>query len=1029
MLAGLDSSGKGRLRETKPRIRLDNIVGEISALDGSLLLLYSSGGVIANRGLYSLRLADGTKFGELDEEFVWERRLGDRFNFGGRGWRITGIGAESVEVVPLHTSADFIPFWHCDTFFRSPRLTERVLGILDHHAEGNLGPVGPRCRVAEKENTALTMFLDSQRKAQNGLPLPGSAGITVEIIDSPESHGDFYSAVIHSFRGGAVNYPLTLALAGELEETLNIRVESFSNDDSILFLIPRLVTEGGVLQTEEIIRCAFMSLNVLTEGGLCHGERLFRNRLESSGVFGANFREAAERSLLLPKAGFGKRTPLWIMRQRSKRLFDVVSCGDAVSSEDGFPITAEAWRSCLVDMFDMEGFCNLLGAINDGGVTLSFFYSSVPSPFSRDMVRQETNALIYEYDERRDLSGDRSASLSDKVIQEALGDAALRPPLKPEIVSDFTGRLRREIPGWTPEDVLSLCDWVKERIAIPVDEWEILFAALPEKLKKELTPESDSGGLSPHLQNRLQIIKHNGAAVSSVVHLELAEAWENESLSLLGPWLRYEGPVSVQRLTEVFGTNENVEDVVTALAEVDEVVCDVEVAGNRSLICDRENLDMLLRLSRKKARPVIRERPTSALIPFLALRQGLADISDNGVSAAAFLKKLDGCSAPVKLWEAEFCTARCNNYNPEIIDREIREGRLVWYGAGKERIGLCSVDDLDLVLPETENSDKKPAPLSENFNLTIQSGFFDRPRDFWEIKDEIAHTNNTLNSSQYAEALWREAWLGRLSSDSLEPIRRGIEKGFAVKELESPEQNGQTVPRHRRIPRALRDRWRDGAPVRGRWFSIAADNETSPDPFDEECRNRDRVRLLINRWGILCRPLLSASPPPFTWSGLLPAMRRMELSGELIVGRFFSGINSLQFAAPTVLRELENAESFDGMYWMNAADPASPAGLDIEGLDPRIPLRLPSTRLYFRGGQLAAVTNKNGKEVQFFISPNDTDIAALIELLKIPRTRKVLPEKKLSVETINSAKAVHSEYAPAFQAAGFVPDRNKLCFW
>jgi ATP-dependent Lhr-like helicase len=853
--------------------------------------------------------------------------------------------------------------------------------------------------------------------------------------------------VIHSFRGGAVNYPLALSLTGELEETLNIRVESFSNDDSILFLIPRLVIEDNVHQIEEIIRRAFMSLNVLGEGGLCRGERLFRNRLESSGVFGANFREAAERSLLLPKAGFGKRTPLWITRQRSKRLFDAVSCGDAVSSEDGFPITAEAWRSCLVDMFDMEGFRDLLGAINDNSVTLSFFYSSVPSPFSRDMVRQETNALIYDYDERKDLPDGRSATLSDKVIQEALGDAALRPPLKPEIVSDFTGRLRREIPGWTPEDALSLCDWVKERIAIPADEWEILFAALPEKLKEELTPESDSGGLSPHLQNRLQIIKRNGAAVALVVHLELAEAWENEAFSLLSPWLRYEGPVSVQRITEVFGTNENVEDAVTALAEVDEVVCDVEVTGNCSLICDRENLDMLLRLSRKKARPVIRERSPSALIPFLALRQGLAvsGISDNGASAAsckvasddaAFLKKLAGCSAPAKLWETEFCTARYGNYNPEIMDREIREGRLIWYGTGKERIGLCSVDDLDLVFPETENSDKKPAPLSENFNQTIQSGFFDRPRDFWEIKDEIARTNNTtiLNSSQYAEALWQEAWWGRLSSDSLEPIRRGIEKGFAVKELENPEQNAavQTVPlvpRHRRIPRALRDRWRDGAPVRGRWFSIAADNKTSTDPFDEECRNRDRVRLLLDRWGILCRPLLSASPPPFTWSGLLPAMRRMELSGELVAGRFFSGINSLQFAAPAVLRELENAESFDGIYWMNAADPASPAGLDIEGLDPRIPSRLPSTRLYFRGGQLAAVTNKNSKEVQFFISPNDTDIAAIIELLKIPRTRKVLPEKKLSVEAINSAEAVHSEYAPAFQATGFVPDRSKLCFW
>jgi hypothetical protein len=114
---------------------------------------------------------------------------------------------------------------------------------------------------------------------------------------------------------------------------------------------------------------------------------------------------------------------------------------------------------------------------------------------------------------------------------------------------------------------------------------------------------------------------------------------------------------------------------------------------------------------------------------------------------------------------------------------------------------------------------------------------------------------------------------------------------------------------------------------------------------------------------------------------------------------------------------------------MNAADPASPAGLDIEGLDPRIPARLASSRLYFRGEALVAVTNKNGKETHIFISPDDPDIVALVELFKIPRVRKVSPENKIAIVTINGAEAARGEYAPVFKAAGFVPDRGKLCFW
>ncbi|MDR1420284.1 MAG: hypothetical protein LBI86_07915 [Treponema sp.] len=64
-----------------------------------------------------------------------------------------------------------------------------------------------------------------------------------------------------------------------------------------------------------------------------------------------------------------------------------------------------------------------------------------------------------------------------------------------------------------------------------------------------------------------------------------------------------------------------------------------------------------------------------------------------------------------------------------------------------------------------------------------------------------------------------------------------------------------------------------------------------------------------------------------SWQALLPAIRRMELARELAAGRFFGGINSLQFAPLSVERELEQAERSSQTYWMNAADPASIAGL------------------------------------------------------------------------------------------------------
>jgi ATP-dependent Lhr-like helicase len=984
-----------RVREIRPRLYLDKTAGIVSAAPGTLELLYMSGGVIANRGYYSLRLAGGgkdggTKIGELDEEFVWERRTGDCFDFGTRGWRITAIGSEAVEVVPLEGDANYVPFWKADPLFRSPVLAKRMRGILDRH-DPQKGGKFPG--LSESAAFNLNRFLDSQYTAEGNLP--GEHRIGIEIITdrkfSPEKRG-MYQVVLHTFRGGAVNYPLSLALAQSLEERLGVRIESFSDDNGVLLLIPE-----GEEDPAECLRHALTDLN--NDGkGISQGERLLRKRLESSGIFGAAFREAAERSLLVSKSGFGKRTPLWIMRQRSKRLFD------ATGGEEGFPITAEAWRSCLRDTFDMKGFRELAGGISDFTIELFFFRTSGPSPFARALVRQEINTFMYEYDERKNLRGNTKASLSDRAIAEALGEASLRPVLGGSLVPGFVSRLRREIPGWAPEDNQGLAEWVKERIAIPLDEWKTLTAALTADLKKSLDEDPSLGG---------RVFYYGADAESIVLHREWKDTWENSAVrtGLLGPWLRYEGPVSVRRIAEIFGISRaETEDAVRALAETGEAADDVSVDGAPSLVCDINNLDLLLRLARKKARPAIRERPAALLAPFLALRQGVQAAAPRGPweSLACF-------PAPVRLWETEFFPARMAEYAKDTLDGALREGSLLWYGRGKERAGFCSPGDLDLASP------------AETASLRIDPRFFDRPRDFWEIKEALGR-----GSRETAEFLWEEAWKGSLSADSWEPVRRGLETGFIPEAREAEKDPGVPAAypfggRSRRIPRALREKWRGGPPVRGLWYSLIPDY--SPDPFEEEELRRDRVRLLVKRWGILCRPLLEREQGEFSWAALLPAMRRMELAGELAAGRFFSGINSLQFAPPYIERDIEAAEAFQGIYWINAADPASPAGIDTEGLDPRLPSRSPSGRLCFRGRELIAVSLKSGKEARIFTGSGDPDLPVIAAFFSAPKTRKVLPERKIVIETINGKPAAASEHAEAFTAAGFIPDRGKLFLW
>jgi ATP-dependent Lhr-like helicase len=165
-------------------------------------------------------------------------------------------------------------------------------------------------------------------------------------------------------------------------------------------------------------------------------------------------------------------------------------------------------------------------------------------------------------------------------------------------------------------------------------------------------------------------------------------------------------------------------------------------------------------------------------------------------------------------------------------------------------------------------------------------------------------------------------------------------------------------------------------------------------------------------------------------------MRRMELAGELAAGRFFAGINSLQFASPAIAGELEEAENYRALFWMNAADPASLAGLEPGNPpgsagtpEPRLPARSRNNRLYYRGAELLALSVKNGKELEIFIPPEDPAAGELTELIKAPHARKVQGEKKLVIETINNTGAGRSAWAELFSTAGFVRDRGKLFLW
>ena len=133
MLAGRYPSEE--FAELRPRLVWDRTTGMLHGRPGGQRLAVTSGGTIPDRGLFGVFLAaslrgDGRnshRVGELDEEMVYESRVGDVFVLGASSWRIEDITADQVLVSPAPGQPGKLPFWHGDAPGRPAELG-RALG-------------------------------------------------------------------------------------------------------------------------------------------------------------------------------------------------------------------------------------------------------------------------------------------------------------------------------------------------------------------------------------------------------------------------------------------------------------------------------------------------------------------------------------------------------------------------------------------------------------------------------------------------------------------------------------------------------------------------------------------------------------------------------------------------------------------------------------------------------------------------------------------------------------------------------------
>ncbi|MFA6300717.1 MAG: helicase-related protein, partial [Nocardioides sp.] len=414
--------------ELRPRIVWDRVTGNITGRPGAQRLAVTSGGTIPDRGLFGVFLmggeGPGRRVGELDEEMVYESRVGDIFALGATSWRIEDITHDRVLVTPAPGIPGRLPFWKGDALGRPAELGAAI-GAFTREL-GALPPDRARARAQENGLDAyaadnLVTYLGEQLEATNALPTDR----TLLVERFRDELGD-WRLVVHSPFGTPVHAPWALAINARLRERYGVDGQAVASDDGIVIRIPDTDAEppGGdviVFDAEEI-------------------DDLVTQEVGGSALFASRFRECAARALLLPRRDPGRRSPLWQQRQRSAALLEVAA------KYPSFPIVLEAVRECLQDVYDLPSLVALMRSVDRREVRVVDVSTHAPSPFARSLLFGYVAQFVYEGDSPIAERRAAALSLDQGLLAELLGRAELRELLDPEVLAEVEAELQRLAP-------------------------------------------------------------------------------------------------------------------------------------------------------------------------------------------------------------------------------------------------------------------------------------------------------------------------------------------------------------------------------------------------------------------------------------------------------------------------------------------------------------------------------------------------------------------------------------------------------
>jgi ATP-dependent helicase Lhr and Lhr-like helicase len=931
----------------------DRVNGMLRARRGSRLAAITSGGAIPENALYTvIAQPEGIVVGTIDEDFAVESLAGDVMLLGNTSWRIRRVQAGSVLVEDAPGAAPTIPFWRGEAPARTDELSAHV-GELREKLSGLLADVAPsadgklpseaaaavdwlkfECGVDQAGAEQIVEYILEGRAVLGAVPTQTTV-IAERFFD--ESGG--MQLVIHAPFGGRINKAWGLALRKKFCRSFNFELQAAATDNGLNISL----SERHSFPLADVFH--FLHPN--------SARTVLAQAVLASPYFTTRWRWDAGRALALLRFRGGKKVPPNIQRMRADDLLASVfpeqqACPENLAAGDieipDHPLIREVMKDVLTEAMDVDGLERVLRGINEGSIRCLAVDTPVASQFSHEILNANPYAYLDDapLEERRARAVEMRRVLPQSVLEkfgkldpaaieevseeawpdvrdaEELHDALLTLiaiPANGERVNTSNGlrsRLENSLPSWTPHFERLMAE--RRTGIVRVGKASYWVSAERVAAFRQIFPAAQFEPEMPTLEGEI--------------------SREDAVLAYITGWMTHSGPVSANELSNLLGASVGEVEKAFLGLESRGVILRGDFTGAATSPgdtgsiewCERRLLARIHRLTLGKLRKEVQSVAPAQFMDWLLSWQHVAPGTQllGGRGTLEAIRQMQGFEAPANAWERQILLRRVADYEGKVLDQLCLTGAVGWgrlsphpatletIGDGKRRVIPTSVapitffvrEDAEWMMPRREGAEAIPAGLSVDASAVLQ---FLRQRGASFFADIVRGTGKL--KAEVETALWELVAAGLLTADGFDNLRALIDP-----KRRAGQGGGKAArPRH----------------SAGRWSLL----------YSGEEQDRGRALeatcwMLLRRYGIVFRELLTRESIVAKWRELLMTFRRLEDRGEIRGGRFVSGFLGEQFALPMAVESLRarRKQSPTGETTVvSASDPLNLVGIVVPG--------------------------------------------------------------------------------------------------